>query len=161
MIILYYSRHGFTKKCAEIIMEHLQGSGEIRMQDMAETGSWTVASGESVVMGFPIYKGCLPSAVKKYLDSHRAELTAGPLAVFLSALSSRKTAEEYLNSLLPPEILKNIQIKGFFGGALVWENLSFIEKILFRMINGLQGNVSNLDLQEIHRFAESLQGMIK
>lgn len=155
MIILYYSRHGFTEKCARLLKESL-GYG-VELIPLGKGVFLNPAPEEPVVLGFPIYQGKIPGIVRNFLTRNGKTLLARPLGLFVSALSSRKTAEAYLQKQLDPEIQNHIRVKGYFGGALEWKKLSFLEKLMLKNLKGLQGDVSNLDLTEIQKMAEDLQ----
>jgi len=158
MIILYYSKHGFTEKCAQLLAEHL--GEDVRIQDVRKTPQWSANPGEMVILGFPVYMGSLPGPVKEFLQHQEKKLLMNPLGIFISALSSRRTAQSYFTTLVPPLLQDHAQFKGFFGGALEWKNLNPFERVILKTVKGMQGDVSNLNLEEIQKAAEELQKLV-
>jgi len=152
-LVLYDSRHGFTERCLDLLTGELPPGTDLwPLQSRPGTPDWSAY--DAVVFGGPVYFGRWSPRLVRFLGRHTKPLASEKLlAAFVVSLSPRAAALNYLKKSLPNPLVGKPGHVACFGGGIVWKNLSWWEKIVVKRRQGIETDVSNLDLGEIQALA--------
>jgi len=91
VLVAYATKAGSTREVADVVARTLREHGlEADVRPAAEVG--TLATYGAVILGTALYTGRVHRDARRFLRSHRAELTERPLAVF--AMGPKTLADE-------------------------------------------------------------------
>ncbi|HOA90397.1 MAG: flavodoxin domain-containing protein [Bacillota bacterium] len=148
-LVVYSSKHGSTKRCAEMLAEMLQAD----LLNAAEGLEVSLDKYDVVVLGSPVYVGQLLKPMKRFLEEHRTALQEKKLGLFVLC-GFEERAMEIMEQTFPKELTSIAACKGYFGYS--YTNLPFFERLLCRMI-GADVGTEKLLTEEIAAFAEKLK----
>lgn len=154
-LILFASRHGFTRRCATLLKESLDDG-----VDLFELGGQAylpnLTAYDQIVLGGPVYAGRPHPALVKFARKHQDSLLSRQLYLFVTSLSGRATAQQYLTATYPAAVVDHALKRSAFGGAIDQSQLAFWERWTLAVTKGIKGDVSNLDIHEIAALAAEI-----
>ncbi|MBO5939405.1 MAG: flavodoxin domain-containing protein [Clostridia bacterium] len=150
ILILYATRNGATKYCAELLSKKLDTVHEVTLVSTKDA----LPSPEEfdvVVIASSIRMGKMNKTLKKYIKEHKVALSALPTAVgFCCGLP--RLFEEYVETQLPKDLVCSLG-HHLFGGELKPEKLHGMDKLFVKMArNSIQTQdfeQSNADLHDL------------
>lgn len=119
--IIYDTKFGFTKECAQYLQTHITDSDLYTIDDNVPLQEYN-----KVLFGSFIFVGEVWKDSTQFLKKHKNQLLNKKLGLFISGLDK----EDYLNALqtsLDPELFYHSKIIRP-GGQIDLEQLSFFEK---------------------------------
>ncbi len=150
VLVAYGSKYGATAEIAERIGQVLRAAGvqaDVRpaseVKDLAPYGAFVVGSG--------IYAGQWVKGAASFLKRNAEALRGRPLWLFSSGPTGPGDPAELLQGWRLPEGLKplaeGLQPRdiALFGGAMDAEKLSFIERLMIRMLKAPVGDFRDWD----------------
>ncbi len=153
VLVLYDGRHGFTEKCLGLLAG--ESSVELDLWPVRRrrgTPDWKTY--QSVVFGGPVYFGKWSPPLVRFLNRYAPSLAERPaVAAFVVSLSPRAAAIKYFEHSLPPTLWGKPGLVTCFGGAITWKDLAWWERLILKLVRGVETDVSNLDLSEIQSLA--------
>lgn len=155
VLVTYATRAGSTVEVAKTIGEVFESRG-FAVDVVPVTTDPPVAGYDAVVVGSAIRTGkWLPEAIA-FLERHKDHLTTMPVALFtvhMNNLSdddvSRANREHYLDDV---RALVHPVSTAFFAGAINPERLSFLDRLMVRMVKAPEGDFRKWEA--IHDWAE-------
>ena len=132
--ILYTSKHGFTKECAEYLASKMENA-EVREIQM----EFDFAPYDHIIFGSFIYEGEIYKEAQKFLKKYKAKLLNRKLDIFCSGLD-KKDYEHAIQTSLDPEIFYHASIV-CPGGQIKLNNLSYFEKRTIKKRIGITSDV--------------------
>src|SRR5690554_2051567 len=103
-LIVYATKYGCTKKCAEILGEKLEG--EVDLCNIKNVESIDLTQYDKVVIGGSIYAGQLQKGLRDFCSEKIDILTSKKLGLFICGMLIQK-AEEELNNSYDKKLLDN------------------------------------------------------
>lgn len=131
-LILYVSKHGAAKKCAEILSEKLTGKVDLcniktdRIPDLSQY--------DKVIVGSCIYAGRAHKEVNEFCTKNMDVLKGKRLGLYICCMN-KKAAEMQLNGAFPEELLKCATVKESLGGEFKFKEMNFVEKLITKMVS--------------------------
>jgi menaquinone-dependent protoporphyrinogen IX oxidase len=152
-LVLYDGRHGFTEKCLGFLANELSDEVDLwPVRRRRGTPDWN--SYRAVVFGGPVYFGRWSPPLVRFLNKNASVLAdRHPLAAFVVSLSPRTAALKYFQQSLPAPLHGKPGLIACFGGSITWKALSWWERLVLKLVRGVETDVSNLDLGEIQTLA--------
>ncbi|MGN1401949.1 MAG: flavodoxin domain-containing protein [Bacillus sp. (in: firmicutes)] len=156
ILIMYASKSGTTETCAQLLKSDLPQADLVNLgEEKPDLENYDI-----VLAGGSIRYGSLNDILKSYVEEHVEELAEKQLGLFICCASQ---TEQQINQLFidnfPPALLKHAFAKESFGGEIRNDRLSFIEKVIIKLIS------KRKDYQEpsihetaIHEFAHTAEG---
>jgi len=130
ILILYASRGGATKYCAELLAEKLKNIHEVCVTDI--TKSQPVPDEfDIVVLASSIRMGQMNKLMKKYIKENKEVLSQKFTAIGLCCGFPRQF-EEYIETQLPRDLVCSLG-HHLFGGELKPEKLHGMDKLIVKM----------------------------
>ncbi len=151
--IIYTTKYGSVKKCAEILKEktggnadtyNLQESPDIRLEDY-----------DTIILGASVYVGRIQKEMVDFCLKNNTLLILKRIGLFVCAGEKSEKKYEYLK--LFRENILNISISNkVFGDEIYYEKLNLLEKITLFILKGVRKSYSNLDSEAIDEFVTDL-----
>jgi menaquinone-dependent protoporphyrinogen oxidase len=152
--ILYASKHGAAKKCAELLKYKIFGS---ELVDIKEKPDFDVMPFDTVIIGGSVYIGRLRPVVIKYCAKNIELLKTKKLGLFIVCMMEKGQAERELKNNFPAELYERATAKDYFGGIFDFSKLNFLERFVVRKIVKVKESVFRIKEEKISAFAEKLR----
>ena len=131
VIIIYASRGGVSKRCAEILRDKINSSFEVSVFDI-ENAPPSPDSFDVVVIGGSVRMARINKKLKKYLREHAQILNKKHTALFLCC-GFPEYFDTYVAKQFPKSIIPSLGIH-CFGGELKPKDLKGIDKLIVKML---------------------------
>lgn len=166
-LLVYGSKYGSTKKCAELLREKLNGNVEV--VDIKMSQSLDLNSYEKIVIGTSVYMGKIQKEISEFCKNNIEVFKTKKIAVFLCCMNEGDF-EKQINDNFPKELLDKAIVKGYLGGEFNFTKMNFIEKNIIKMVaktlnnNGdekfkdlnMKKDMSMLKVDGIDKFAKAI-----
>ena len=129
VLIIYSSKSGVSRKCAEMIGERLENSMQIDIFDIKD-GAPSPEGYDVAVIGGSIRMDRLNKDLRKYLKANAEELNKINTALFLCC-GMTDCFEDYVKLNFPKTVVPALGIH-YFGGELKPDKLKGIDKLIVR-----------------------------
>ena len=149
ILILYASKNGVTKQCAEILADALNKRHEVTVVSAKEDKLPCPDGFDVAVVGSSVRMGAINKKIKKYLKENTEALSKINTAVFLCC-GSAESFEEYCSISIPKRLETSLG-RHYFGGELKPEKLKGLDKLIVKMVRGSirTKNFENSQLDQI------------
>jgi menaquinone-dependent protoporphyrinogen oxidase len=146
-LIVYSSKYGTTKKCAEILRK--QVDADIHCCDCkAEV---TIKSYDLIVLGTSVYMGQARKNMKRFIKHHQGLLSTKSVAFFICS----KESDDFKQVFSPLKI-NNTTLKAHFGYELYASKMRGLDKFVTKKISGGLKDVYELNDLKINDFSNGL-----
>lgn len=149
-LIVYATKYGFTKTCAEILAKKLGENVDI--YDL-NSNVPDLMKYDKVIIGGSIYAGKIRKPVTRFCTDNLNTLKGKKLGLFICGMAKEEDAQKQLDSSFPQDLLGVCAAKGFFGGECNYEKMNFLEKFIMKKITGSKQSQSKVAEDNITRFA--------
>lgn len=130
-LIIYATKHGATKSCAEKLSEKLTGKTDL--YDVKNGSIPELSQYDKVIIGSSIYAGSIPKELREFCMKNVEGLKQKKLGLYICCMNE-KEAEKQLNSVFPEELLNCAITKESFGGEFKFKEMNFFEKLICKMV---------------------------
>jgi menaquinone-dependent protoporphyrinogen oxidase len=148
-LILYMSHHGTTHNVVEYLKNKL-GHGTHSF-NLEKHGVPELSAYDTVIVGGSIHIGQIQPGVKRFCELHKDELLTKRLGLFICFMNKELGLEEFRNAF-SRELRDHAHAHGLFGGELLVDKMSFMEKFIVRMVRKQNQSQSQLDYPAIEKF---------
>jgi menaquinone-dependent protoporphyrinogen oxidase len=124
-LIAFATKHGTTKKCAQILAEKMSGAV---LADL-KTEKPDPAEYECVIIGGSIYMGRLRKEARKYIAKYKEQLKKKKLGLFICS-GSVENLNQYLQTNIDKDIIDCAQAKIAFGGLFDISVMKGMDKMI-------------------------------
>lgn len=131
-LIIYATKHGSTKKYAEILLEKL--TGRVDLYNVKDKKSPELSQYDNVIIGGSIYMGRVQKELSEFTAKHLNILKDKRVGLYICCMN-KSEAEKQLNSAFPQELLKCAIAKGSFGGEFNFKKMNFLERFLIKIVS--------------------------
>ena len=131
ILIIYSTKGGVSKECANILYEKLAGSFEVSVYDINDTPP-SPDGFDIAVIGGSIRFGVLNKKLKAYLKTNAQKLSTMDTALFICC-GFTESFEDYASMQFPKQIIPSLGIH-FFGGELKPQKLKGIDKWIVKTL---------------------------
>ena len=142
ILIVYATRGGVSRACAEMLKEKLVPSYEVSCYNVEE-GAPAPNDFDVAVVGGSIRMGKLNKKLKKYIKEYREALGRMPSAAFICC-GFPTDLEDYVETQLPRALEFSLGIH-CFGGEIKPEKQKGVDKLILKM---MKNHIRYLDLEE-------------
>lgn len=152
--IIYMSQHGFTARTAHQLQALLPGTVEII--NLYQYPDPDLSPFDTVIIGGSIHFGHIQKGLQRFCRQHQGELMYKNLGLFICCMEKGETARREFEHAFDEPLRRHATATGIFGGEFALERMSSFEKKLIRKIAGVRESISNIDMEEIRRFADAM-----
>ena len=149
-LIVYATKHGTTKKCAEMLKAKLNGETVLANvnEEVPDLNNF-----DNVILGGSIYIGKIQKKLSKFEEDNLDKLLKKKVAVFIC---SGEDKLEYITASFPEDLLNHAVSKQLFGGELILENLNFFTRFLMKRIMKIKNDYSRIKESNISELADNI-----
>lgn len=144
-IILYESKTGTTKKCAELVKEMNSDTEIKRLTSFIED----IDDYESIVLLTPIYMGQINKKTKKFLLKNHTKLLTKKLTILICSMNTQEYENTIKNNF--DEAIQNHARIMHVGGAYNFDKLNFIYKFIIKKMTGSTKDVDEIKYEVINK----------
>ena len=155
-LIIYMSNHGTTTKIVDRLST-LLGYNTSTIVNLKTDAVPSLEKYDTIIIGGSVYAGKVQKKIRKFCIDNLSELLTKRVALFLCYMKDDKRKEEFLASY-PGELIDHSTANGFFGGALKFEELNLVEKVVAKKVTTHKESVSRINSQAINHFAIKITG---
>ena len=140
ILIIYASKNGVAKKCAERLSDELSTTNEITLCNINDSPVPTPNNFDAIVLGGSIRMTKLNKELKKYLKTHFDAISNMPSAFFFCCGIIRDL-DDYKATELPPKIQFSLGVE-CFGGELKPDKVKGFDKLI---VNAMRQSILTQD----------------
>lgn len=129
-LIVYATKYGCTKKCAEILKTFLDDDTRIAQ---AKNDTINLNEYDNIVIGGPVYMGKMQNVITAFCKRYKSELLTKRLALFACCYTPCEDTE-YLNRLFPRELLGHSLCTTTVGGIMNYEKMNYFYRKMFQTL---------------------------
>lgn len=143
-VIIYSSKYGCTKDCANILKNKLSDS--VTIVDINDNNTKIELSKfDTIIIGSSIYVGSISKKIRVLCNDNIELLNKKRVGIFLCCGFSEQ-ADKYLKSNFPSSLLENANAIGIFGSEARLEKMKFLDKLVMKSV--AKGNYDNFKISQ-------------
>ena len=142
ILILYATKWGVTRECAEMLARQLETRYTVTCRDIRE-GTPDLSAYDLIVLGSHVRVGKINKQMKKLIRENVTLLSSLPTAVYL-CMGYTRQFEEYVDIELPKTLHCSLGVH-CFGGELKPEKLKGLDKWIVRAV---RNSIRTQDFEE-------------
>jgi len=150
-LIAYGTKRGFTKKCAELLAEKLNGNIEIF--DIKKSKNIDVENYKNIIIGGSVYMGKIRKEVPEFCNRNMDKLMNKNIGLFICGLAEGEVAKDELEACFPEKLSSHALTIDIFGGEYNFDKMNFIEKTIIKKVANTSENQEVLHIDKIEKFA--------
>jgi menaquinone-dependent protoporphyrinogen oxidase len=154
VLLVYSTRHGTTRKVGEYLAAKWPGI-EVTFFDLAKGGFPDLRKYDCVVIGASVHAGFIQAEVRQFVESKKELLMRRTLGLYMCFMDKVRAAENFDRAF--PEMLRvHASASALAGGELIFENMSWLDKLIVGRFTHFRENVSHLDYAQLDAFADAM-----
>lgn len=131
-LIVYATKHGSSKKCAELLSGKLPGKVDLCSVKGGKVPELT--GYDKIIVGGAIYAGMVNKELSEFCTKNIDLLKSKKLGLYICCMNA-KEADKQLNSAYPKELLNCAIAKKSLGGEFKFKEMNFFEKLITKMVS--------------------------
>lgn len=155
VLLAYCSRHGTTRRAGELIAASLTDD-RIQFCDLSKDPFPALESIDLVIIGASVHGGFVQWEVRRELAKNLPQLLRKEVGLYLCYMDEKRAVENFERAF-PEKLRLKARAKGLFGGALIFEKMSWLDRLVVSRFTHYHENVDHLKMHEIQKFAELLK----
>lgn len=148
-VLLYSSKYGTTKKCAELLAQKLTQCTLISLDAQPD---FDVTDYQNIIIGTSVYMGQIRKTVKNYLTNHVDLLKSKNVSYFFCC----NDTTDHL-TLVPDQLKTESTIITQFGFELNQSKMNFFDGLVTKMIAKTSETVSMIKFDAIESMAKRVE----
>ena len=155
--IIYTSKYGTTEKVAGSIAEKLMEKNDVEMFSLKKNAKPDISGYEMLILGTSIYAGNASKKIKNFCIENESVLLQKKTGLFVCGMHNDKEQQEKELKEAYPEVLqRNATATGFLGGAFIFEQMNFFERMIIKKIAKTSISIQKIDWEAIDKFVKKL-----
>lgn len=147
-LILYESKMGYTKKCAEYLHKMIENSELFEI----ESRKFKLEDYDRIIIGAPIYIGEIEEITKDFIKRNQFALLDRKLGLFCAGMSKEEFHIAVQDSL-PPNIFYHAEIV-HCGGVIEYSKLTLRDKYTIWRRLKIRKSLIDENLEALDKFVE-------
>jgi len=153
--IVYATKYGCTKKCAEILKSYLHGEVSILS---AKADKINLSQYDAIFIGGSVYMGKIQKEITQFCKRNLKQLLHKKIGLFACCYTPKDT-EGFFETLFPIELINNALYVTSVGGKMDYEKMNFLYRKLFQSLKKIDGfnegfTEPEINMDEIKKLAE-------
>lgn len=158
-LVVYASKNGYSRECANQIANSL-GDGSISVDCKKEVKKVDLGDFKAVVLGGGIQMGKTPGYLRRYATKNAATLQGKKIGLFLCCTETDPVGhQKYFENNFPAELVKQAQVKGWFGGRIIFAEHNVVTRAILKKILGNGNDFKGERPQSVLAFIEDLKNL--
>ena len=156
-VIVYATKYGCTKRCAEILKSYLNGEVNIIQ---AKADKINLAEYDAVLIGGSVYMGKIRKEITHFCKRNLKQLLRKKIGLFACCYTTNGT-EGFFETLFPLDLLKHASYVTSVGGKMDYEKMNFLYRKMFQSLKKIDGfnegfTEPEINKDEIKKLAEAI-----
>ncbi|MBN1798943.1 MAG: hypothetical protein JW822_10215 [Spirochaetales bacterium] len=147
-LIIYGTRKGCTKKCANILAKKINA----RVVDIKKAYQINLSDYNTVIIGSSIRIGKIVKKLKNWTSKNQKDLLTKQIGFFIC---SGDTKQNYIEMNYPAQLVEHAFATAYFGGELNIEDFGAIMRFMLKKKAGVTESYNRLDDKVINSFTGS------
>jgi menaquinone-dependent protoporphyrinogen oxidase len=143
-LIVYTSKHGSTMRAAKRVASNVSNFDLIDLQSK-EVIEFELY--DTIYIGTPIYFGKISKQVSKFISKNKSTLLEKTLKIFTLGLDD-KNLKKTIKKSFDEDLLSHAH-HIHFGGAYLFEEMSFLERFIVKKVARFTESVSMIDESKV------------
>jgi len=157
VLILFTTKYGSVEKCALQLQKLLQTDTDVvnlRTESVPELDNYDL-----LILGGSIYVGKLQKEMTEFISNKIEKLMTKRIGLFVNCSDTSDRRFQQFRKAFTERLYDHAILKSIFGDEVNYEKYTWLEKIAMFLIKGVTKSYSNLDQEEISRFAENINNL--
>lgn len=151
--VVYTSKYGTTKRCAELIARKAGGQA-FRLEGNTRP---TLADCNVVIMGAPLYFGAIPQEMTDYCLENRNVLLKKKLYLFVLGIEPKPLeGMVQVERAFPDFISDHAEECTFIGGEIDFQNLTYLEQKFVKDSDLIGNGIDKIDETALKDFCDTI-----
>ncbi|MGL9730346.1 flavodoxin domain-containing protein [Enterococcus sp. DIV0756] len=129
-LILYATKYGSTKKCAELLKTYLHGDVTV---ESIKSSRINPTSYDAIIIGGPVYMGKMNGSVTSFCKRNKRLLMSKRIALFACCYTPKEDTE-YLKRLFPADLMAHSVCTTTVGGVMDYAKMNVAFRKLFESL---------------------------
>ena len=156
--IIYASKYGTTEKVAAAIADKLKEMNEVELFSLKKNPQPDISVFEMVIIGSSIYAGQASKKVKNFCKENESLLLQKRIGLFVCGMHPDKEEQEKeLKNAFPEVLLKKSSATKFLGGAYLFEQMNFLERMIIKKVAKTTVSTQQVDWEGVEEFVKELE----
>jgi len=152
-VLIYDSKYGTTEKVAASIAEKLMETNEVECFSLKKNPNPDISSFEVVILGTPVYAGQPSKKMKAFCKKNEPVLLEKKIGLFICGMEPyREKREKELKEAFPVALQEKAHVVAFLGGAFLFEQMNFFERLIIRKIAKTNTTVQRILWDDVNDF---------
>lgn len=156
-LIVYATKYGCAKKCAEIMSKEL--NGKVETIDLKKVKDIDLSQYQNIIIGGSIYMGRIQKEVTGFCSNNLEKLKEKHIGLYICGMQEGEAAITEISQNFSPELLNIAVVKESFGGEFVLDKMNFMEKLIVKKVAKVTSNTSNLNEDVLHKFTQKMNSI--
>lgn len=143
-VILYSSKKGFTKKCAEYLHKEISDSDIFTLEEK----NIDYNQYDKILLGAPIYFGGISKEVLAFITEHKDILLKKKLGMFYSGMN-KDEFDKTVKQCLPSDIYYHSTVVRA-GGAYYFEKLNFLQRLIVKKVAKVYKTTEDFEFEKLN-----------
>ncbi|HYW82279.1 MAG TPA: flavodoxin domain-containing protein [Spirochaetia bacterium] len=157
VLIVYRSKYGTTESCAQALSGRIKA--ETTLADLRKGDVPDVHRFDVVLVGGSIYGGRIQREVTSFCEGRGDLLLKRRVGLFLCCLSQGEHAKVQLQTAFPESLAAHAFARSLFGGEVLYDKLTFLDRLLVRGLPRPPRGVSLVDTGAIATMADVVNSL--
>jgi menaquinone-dependent protoporphyrinogen oxidase len=144
-LILYASKKGSTKKCAEFLHQHLE---EFELSTF-QAFQGKIANYDRLVLCAPVYFGQVHKHLKEFLKSNKDLISSIQTTVVLNAMNENEY-DAMIERNFEEDLREHVDFV-YGGGAYYFKKMNFLERFMVRKISGIKTDYESIRYEQLKK----------
>ena len=145
--IVYATKYGCTKKCAEILKSHL--NCEVNILSV-KSDKINLEQYDTVFIGGSVYMGKIQKEISRFCKHNLKLLLQKKLGLFVCCYTPKDT-EGFFETLFPLELINHASYVTSVGGEMNYEKMNFLYRKMFQSLKKIDGFNDGFTEPEINK----------
>lgn len=150
-LIVYATKYGCTEKCAKMLEDKIGGT--VVLQNLKNSTQNIIEDYDRIIIGGSVYMGQIQKEVTEFCTKNLKMIKNKKIGLFICCMREGEVAETELNTLFPKELLQVAIAKDYFGGEFIMNKMSFMDKLITKVIAKTNKDTSKILQENINRFS--------
>ncbi|WP_312884215.1 flavodoxin domain-containing protein [Clostridium psychrophilum] len=152
---MYSTKHGATKKAAEMLKTKL--AGDVNIVNIMLKPALQLEEYDNIILGGSIYIGKIQKKLSSFIGENLPLLLEKRIGLFICAAEKDETlVGNELKSAFTQVIFDHAIVKEVFGFELDMDKLGFFEKFIMSKVKGVKTSIHELSEPKIDIFAKNI-----
>lgn len=133
-LIVYATKYGTTKGCAEQIAAKLRG--DVQLVELTKDTAIDLSPFDSVIIGTSIYVGKPRKACSTFIKTHQETLLTKKLGLFLCCIQDEnQSVSQFFKDSFPKELRDHAAVQAVLGGTVDHSKLNKLDAFIMRIVS--------------------------